>query len=41
MSRLFYILKDNLKDIYLGQLKLKEQIDKIEEVNKIKMSFIR
>ena len=24
MSRLFYILKDNLKDIYEGQLKLRE-----------------
>lgn len=41
MNRLFYILKDNLKDIFLGQLKLKEEISKIEEIQSIKLSFIR
>ena len=32
MNRQFYILKDNLKDIYDGQLKLKQHIEKISEV---------
>lgn len=41
MNRLFYILKDNLKDIFLGQLKLREEISKIEEIQSIKLSFIR
>ncbi len=41
MSRLFYILKDNLKDIYQGQLQLKREIEKIKEVNRIKLSFIK
>ena len=40
-SRMFYILKDNLKDIYEGQLRLRQQIEKIEEVKKIKLSFIK
>ena len=30
MSRLFFILRDNLKDLYIGQLKLKEEVAKIE-----------
>ena len=41
MSRLFYILKDNLKEICEGQLRLREQIDRIEETDKIKLSFIK
>lgn len=41
MNRLFYILKDNLKDIFIGQLKLREEIGKIEEIQSIKLSFIR
>ena len=41
MTRLFYVLKDNLKDIYMGQMKLKEEIEKIEEISKIKLSFIK
>jgi hypothetical protein len=41
MNRLFYILKDNLKDIFIGQLKLREEISKIEEIQSIKLSFIR
>lgn len=32
MNRLFYILKDNLKDIFLGQAKLKAKIEKMGEV---------
>ena len=39
MSRLFFILRDNLKDLFIGQLKLKEQIGNIEEIQSIKMSF--
>jgi len=41
MNRLFYILKDNLKDIFIGQLKLREEISKIEEIQSIKLSFIK
>jgi hypothetical protein len=32
MNRLFYILKDNFKDIFLGQAKLKAKIEKMGEV---------
>lgn len=41
MNRLFYILKDSLKDIFVGQLKLREEIGKIEEIQSIKLSFIK
>lgn len=41
MNRLFYILKDNLKDVFVGQLKLREEISKIDEIQSIKLSFIR
>jgi hypothetical protein len=41
MSRLFFILRDNLKDLYIGQLKLKEEVAKIEEIESVKMSFIK
>lgn len=30
MSRLFYILRGSLKDIFQGQLMLKQEIEKIE-----------
>lgn len=29
MNRCFYILKDNLKDIFIGQMKLRDEIGKI------------
>jgi hypothetical protein len=41
MDRLFYILKDNLKDVYLGQKKFREEISKIQEIGKIKKSFMK
>lgn len=41
MNRSFYILKDNLKDIFIGQMKLRDEIGKIEEIQSIKLSFIR
>lgn len=41
MNRLFFILRDNLKDLFIGQLKLKEEIGKIEEIQSIKLSFIK
>lgn len=41
MNRSFYILKDNLKDIFIGQMRLRDEIGKIEEIQSIKLSFIR
>ena len=41
MNRFFYILKDNLKDIFMGQIKLREEIGKIDEIHEIKLSFIK
>lgn len=41
MNRLFFILRDNLKDLFIGQLKLKEEVGKIEEIQSIKLSFIK
>jgi hypothetical protein len=41
MDRLFYVLKDNLKDIYFGQKKFREEISKIQDIGKIKRSFTK
>lgn len=41
MSRLFFILRDNLKDLFIGQMKLKEEVSKIEEIESVKLSFIK
>ena len=41
MNRLFYILKDSLKQIFSGQTRLRERISKINQIQSIKMSFIR
>jgi hypothetical protein len=32
MNRLFFILRDNLKDLFIGQLRLKEKIGNIKSV---------
>lgn len=40
MSRLFYILKDNFKEVFAGQVKLKDQIQKARAIERDRLSFI-
>ena len=41
MNRLFFILKDNMREIVAGQSKLTERISRINRMQSIKLSFNR
>jgi hypothetical protein len=41
MNRLFCTLKGKLKDIFRGQKRLRQEVSKVQEIERIKRSFAR